>query len=71
VKNPELPISQKVMTTLGIQMTGNIITEKSDVDENFPCPQRSQPWPWFCPDGKIVDGGKDDHGCDLPPDCEK
>jgi len=35
------------------------------------CPQRSQPAPWYCPDGTIVDGGKDKNWCQLPPKCQK
>ncbi len=33
------------------------------------CPLLSQPAPSFCTDGTIVDQGKDDCGCQLPPKC--
>lgn len=35
------------------------------------CPQLGQPAPTFCTDGTIVDSGKNDCGCQLPPKCEK
>lgn len=35
------------------------------------CPMLSQPAPGFCTDGAIVDGGKDECGCQTPPKCEK
>ncbi|MFH0875700.1 MAG: DUF333 domain-containing protein [archaeon] len=35
------------------------------------CPMLSPPGPGFCNDGKIVSGGKNSCGCDLPPSCEK
>lgn len=35
-----------------------------------PCPQFMPPAPGFCADGKIVDGGKDANGCQMPPKCE-
>jgi len=35
------------------------------------CPLISQPAPSFCTDGTIVDQGKDDCDCQLPPKCEK
>jgi hypothetical protein len=34
------------------------------------CPLLSQPSPEFCKEGKIVSGGKDECGCQLPPKCE-
>ena len=27
-------------------------------------------WPGWCQYGTVVDGGKDDCGCELPPKCE-
>jgi hypothetical protein len=35
------------------------------------CPLFSPPAPTFCTDGTIVDGGKDERWCQLPPNCEK
>lgn len=35
------------------------------------CPVLSQPSPDWCSDGKIISGGKDAKGCELPPTCEK
>lgn len=34
------------------------------------CPLYTPPSPDFCPDGTIIDGGKDTSGCQLPPQCE-
>ncbi len=34
------------------------------------CPLYSPPAPGWCEHGTIVDGGKDDCGCQLPPKCE-
>jgi putative hemolysin len=34
------------------------------------CPQFSSPAPGFCTNGNIVDGGKDECGCQMPPKCE-
>jgi hypothetical protein len=45
-----------------------ISNEKSCPDT---CPLLSQPGPSFCSDGTIVDQGKDECGCQLPPKCEK
>lgn len=36
---------------------------------DFVCPQLSPPPADFCSNGKIVDGGKDEHGCQLAPTC--
>jgi hypothetical protein len=36
-----------------------------------PCPQFMPPGPDFCKDGKIVGGGKNDCGCQMPPRCEQ
>ncbi len=35
------------------------------------CPQLAPPAPTFCIDGTIVDGGKDENWCQLPPTCKK
>lgn len=35
------------------------------------CPQYTQPGPSFCTSGAIIDGGKDQNGCQLPPACQK
>jgi hypothetical protein len=35
------------------------------------CPLLSPPGPGFCPDGKIVQGDKDECGCQGPPKCEQ
>ena len=34
------------------------------------CPQLMPPGPNFCPNGKVISGGKDANGCALPPKCE-
>jgi putative hemolysin len=34
------------------------------------CPQLSPPSPTFCTNGKIIDSGKNECGCQLPPKCE-
>ena len=36
-----------------------------------PCPQFSPPAPEWCINGKIIPGGVDENGCQLPPKCEK
>ncbi|MGV8086728.1 MAG: DUF333 domain-containing protein [Candidatus Woesearchaeota archaeon] len=41
-----------------------------DVRNCSSCPQYSSPSPNFCKDGKIVDGGKDECGCQKHPICE-
>lgn len=33
------------------------------------CPQLSPPPADFCKDGTVVDGGKNEQGCQLPPTC--
>jgi uncharacterized protein len=58
---------------------GNICEEwdyfKGDCPKKLPadcgtCPQYSPPAPGFCLGGNIIDGGKNDCGCQLPPKCE-
>jgi len=34
------------------------------------CPQLAPPGPEFCTEGRIVSGGVDACGCNLPPKCE-
>ncbi|VVB58486.1 Uncharacterised protein [Candidatus Anstonella stagnisolia] len=35
----------------------------------YNCPQLMPPSPDFCTNGKIVSGGVDSHGCQMPPKC--
>jgi putative hemolysin len=35
------------------------------------CPLLTPPSPTFCTNGTIIDGGKDDCGCQLAPKCER
>ena len=38
--------------------------------EKVSCPQFSPPAPNFCSGGKIISGGVDANGCQLPPKCD-
>jgi len=46
--------------------------EKCEVtnNEKYICPQAVNPSPNYCNGGKIISGGIDSYGCDLPPKCE-
>ncbi|MBU0757376.1 MAG: DUF333 domain-containing protein [Nanoarchaeota archaeon] len=40
-----------------------------EVKECGLCPEFMPPGPDFCKEGKIIDGGKNDCGCQMPPKC--
>ena len=42
---------------------------KAAQEPAYNCPQLMPPSPDFCTNGKIVSGGVDSHGCQMPPKC--